>query len=152
MMPSTSGLFLSIAFTLEIFSLVILNAYWQICLWIVKQSRFDFREVMADAETGAPGEPLSKNEQKRQQKVWSWIECVNIRTIPIKINKYTIPFLQLAKKAAEKAEKDKAKAEAAAANPDVKAKPKKVQFFLHSCFLTSFTAGGRRGDQPKRVL
>jgi len=55
---------------------------------------------MADAETGAPGEPLSKNEQKRQQK--------------------------LAKKAAEKAEKDKAKAEAAAANPDVKAKPKKV--------------------------
>jgi len=32
----------------------------------------------------------------------------------------------LPKKAAEKAEKDKAKAEAAAANPDVKAKPKKV--------------------------
>ena len=36
------------------------------------------------------------------------------------------PILQLAKKAAEKAEKEKAKAEAAAANPDVKAKPKKV--------------------------
>ena len=44
----------------------------------------------------------------------------------------SIPILQLAKKAAEKAEKDKAKAEAAAANPDVKAKPKKVEFFLHS--------------------
>merc|ERR1712013_731374 len=58
------------------------------------------REVMADAEAGAAGEPLSKNEQKRQQK--------------------------LAKKAAEKAEKEKAKAEAEAANPDVKAKPKKV--------------------------
>ena len=37
-----------------------------------------------------------------------------------------VPPFQLAKKAAEKAEKDKAKAEAAAANPDVKAKPKKV--------------------------
>merc|ERR1712209_43660 len=58
------------------------------------------REVMADAEAGAAGEPLSKNEQKRQQK--------------------------LAKKAAEKAEKEKAKAEAEAANPDVKSKPKKV--------------------------
>jgi len=58
------------------------------------------REVMADAEARAAGEPLSKNEQKRQQK--------------------------LAKKAAEKAEKEKAKAEAEAANPDVKAKPKKV--------------------------
>ena len=61
----------------------------------------------------------------------------------------SIPILQLAKKAAEKAEKDKAKAEAAAANPDVKAKPKKVELFLLSYFSTSFTPGGRRGYQPK---
>jgi len=52
---------------------------------------------MGDAESS--GEPLSKNEQKRRDK--------------------------LAKKAAEKVEKDKAKAEEAAANP-TKAKPKKA--------------------------
>ena len=47
----------------------------------------------------------------------------------------SIPILQLAKKAAEKAEKDKAKAEAAAANPDVKAKPKKVELELFFSLL-----------------
>jgi len=72
------------------------------------------REVMADAEAGAAGEPLSKNEQKRQQK--------------------------LAKKAAEKAEKEKAKAEAEAANPDVKAKPKKVWSLKY--FFTFFSWKG----------
>ena len=74
---------------------------------------------MADAEAGAAGEPLSKNEQKRQQKVCKLLGS----DFPLK------PLLfQLAKKAAEKAEKERAKAEADAANPDVKLKPKKVRF------------------------
>ena len=48
-------------------------------------------------------------------------------------------LFQLAKKAAEKAEKEKAKAEAAAANPDVKAKPKKVSKSYISFQLLMFT-------------
>ena len=99
---------------------------------------------MADAETAAPGEPLSKNEQKRQQKVCFHM-CIGWGKFPTALRcffytyQYVPPF-QLAKKAAEKAEKDKAKAEAAAANPDVKAKPKKVsQSFIHFLISTPFT-------------
>jgi len=54
---------------------------------------------MGDVAKPETGEPLSKNEQKRQEKA--------------------------AKKAAEKAEKEKAKAEEAAANPAKAVKPKK---------------------------
>ena len=74
---------------------------------------------MADTEAGAAGEPLSKNEQKRQQKVCQLCGSdFQLKSL----------LFQLAKKAAEKAEKEKAKAEAEAANPDVKSKPKKVRF------------------------
>ena len=83
---------------------------------------------MADTEAGAAGEPLSKNEQKRQQKV-----CM----LPGSGFLLKSLLFQLAKKAAEKAEKEKAKAEAEAANPDVKAKPKKVRFL--KCFFTIFS-------------
>ena len=83
---------------------------------------------MADAEAGAAGEPLSKNEQKRQQKVCKLLGS----DFPLKSLLY-----QLTKKAAEKAEKERAKAEADAANPDVKAKPKKVRFL--KCFFTIFS-------------
>ena len=86
---------------------------------------------MADTEAGAAGEPLSKNEQKRQQKVCKLLDS----DFPLK----SLLF-QLAKKAAEKAEKEKAKAEAEAANPDVKAKPKKVWSLKY--FFTFFSWKG----------